>query len=232
MFVLMSELSAAFWAFDRVVRLATRAYFSLHCKRSRLPNCAVAHVREVGTRYISLRIELPLSRLRIQSDTAGSHIGLRVGPGDDIRLTVPRVQLFGEHPFTIMRTGTLSEDRGYLDLMIKKQGGLTRKIARRTDVLASSTGEAPRAGCDNLHVWVEGPFDTVPSLTNAKHAVLVAGGIAITYCWPMFTAAARNAYPALQTCKLIWVIRHPGTFCLAPVCKTSSDSLRHHVRLI
>lgn len=213
MFVLMTELSAAFWAFDRVIRLATRLYFSMHWVEAKGPKCASAHVRAVGSRYMCLRIELPLSRLRFQGPidaTAGLNM-LTIGAGDDIRITVPRVQLVGEHPFTVLRTGKLSDQRGYLDLLVKTYGGLTRKLALRTKALPGG-GEEVRLGGSKVNVLVEGPFGSAPSLVNAEHAVLVAGGIAITYCWPMFTASARGCYPALKTCKLVWIVRHSGMY--------------------
>lgn len=178
-----------------------------------------------------LRIELPLSRLRFQGlvdPSAGLNM-LTIGAGDDIRITVPRVQLIGEHPFTVLRTGKLSDELGYLDLLVKTYSGLTRKLALRTNALPG-TGEELRAGGASVNVLVEGPFGSVPSLDNAEHAVLVAGGIAITYCWPMFTAAARRVSPALQTCKLIWIVRHSGMH-IALFCPVSDADIHPFSRV-
>lgn len=49
--------------------------------------------------------------------------------------------------------------------------------------------------------------------------VLVAGGIAITFCWPLFVAALASTCHAatkgnLTSCKLVWIVRHESTLSL------------------
>ncbi len=106
-----------------------------------------------------------------------------IAAGDDIRITVPRLQWVGEHPFTVFNVGTTAEDatQGFLDLLIKAEAGLTRKIARHT---SSANGEnekdvelaGDRNGKSSVAVLIEGPFGKIPELREATtDLVLVAG---------------------------------------------------------
>ncbi|KAJ9479873.1 Ferric reductase transmembrane component 3 [Pseudozyma hubeiensis] len=220
-FKVMTEIAAAMWAFDRAVRLGVRIWLSFSATRhaastlksgSRLIKCATADICTYGqdAEYSKLRISIPASKLRL--DNKHSLLG-GIAAGDDIRITIPRFQL-GEHPFTVFGVGTHSEDpaQGYIDLLIKTEAGLTRKLARHAGKSSDvELANGQRKG-SNLAVMVEGPFGVVPDVHEASDLVLVAGGIAITFCWPIFVSAFKTrATSDLRSCKLIWIVRKEAT---------------------
>lgn len=228
MFVVLTEIAAAVWAFDRVARLASRIYLSFSSPRmngrgSSLITCATGEIRTYGSnsQYTRLRISVPASKLRLANQPR--LIGGIAG-GDDIRITIPRLQWVGEHPFTVFSVGVQPENptQGFIDLVIKTEAGLTRKLAHHIN--AHTHGEvaekdvelAGRNADDNgkVAVLVEGPFGVIPNIDHATDLVLVAGGIAITYCWPLFVAAVKGsaANKKLKSCKLIWIVREQSKY--------------------
>lgn len=240
----MTELAAAFWAFDRVVRWASRIYLTFSFgsrskvsseKGSCVIKCASAQMRSFSATadYTRLRISVPASKLRFADQPQPLIQG--IAAGDDIRVTIPRLQWVGEHPFTVFATGTLNDEpsQGYIDLLIKTEGGLTRKLAKHA-VRSSKTYNADKdvelAGAPakplEISVLIEGPFGTVPEISQATtELVLVAGGIAITFCWPLFVAAFKSCLtkagkPKLATCKLVWILRNESEYgtCGGIIC--------------
>ncbi|TKY85291.1 hypothetical protein EX895_006371 [Sporisorium graminicola] len=224
LFKVLTEVAAIVWGFDRLVRFANRVWLSFSSPRltktmsekpkSALIECATAQIRSYGKEYSRLRISVPSSKLRF-GDQQGSKVG--IAGGDDIRITIPRLQWVGEHPFTVFSVGRDSDDatKGYIDLLIKTEAGLTRKLAHHADKandveLASADGERSKVA-----VMIEGPFGIKPDVEQATDLVLVAGGIAITFCWPLFVAAVKaGATSRLKSCKLIWIVRHQRTLAV------------------
>lgn len=145
-----------------------------------------------------------------------------IGGGDDIRITIPRLQWVGEHPFTVFAVGTQPDNptQGYIDLLIKTEAGLTRKLAHRLNIedlekaeTKNSEMAADIAKERKVSVMIEGPFGIIPDIQQATDLVLVSGGIAITFCWPLFVAAVRaSAKSKLSSCKLIWIVRNQSKF--------------------
>ncbi|KAJ9480426.1 Ferric/cupric reductase transmembrane component 2 [Pseudozyma hubeiensis] len=237
-FKVMTELAAAFWAFDRVIRWAARMYLSFSFgsrstassrKGAAMIVCASAQIQAYGVDadYTRLRIAIPASKLRFADQPPSLNRG--VAAGDNVRITIPRLQWVGEHPFTVFATGTSKGDpsQGSVDLLIKTGGGLTRKLAHHA-VNSSKTNsedkdiEVNNASADqpSLAVLIEGPFGTAPEIGDSTtELVLAAGGIGITFCWPLFVAAFRSCLGAvnkssLTSCKLVWIVRHEGTLAL------------------
>ncbi|SPO30199.1 related to FRE3 - Ferric reductase, reduces siderophore-bound iron prior to uptake [Ustilago trichophora] len=237
-FKMMTELAAAFWAFDRVVRWVSRVYltFSFESrsnvsseKGSSVIKCASAQIRafSAAADYTRLRISVPASKLRLADQPQPLIQG--IAAGDDIRVTIPRLQWLGEHPFTVFAAGTFDDEpsQGYIDLLIKTEGGLTRKLAKhavRSSKTCKADNDVELAGAPpnplEMSVLIEGPFGTVPEISKGTtDLVLVAGGIAITFCWPLFVAAFKSCLtkagkPKLATCKLVWILRHESTLAL------------------
>lgn len=224
-FKVMTEMSAAIWAFDRLVRFINRLYLSFTCPRLSLQSsstalirCTSAQLQSIGTdaEYTQLRISVPASKLRLshQLPLLGG-----IAAGDDIRITIPRLQWLGEHPFTVFAVGACKQDssQGYIDLLIKAQAGLTRRLADHTLTLNKAGEKDVELDSNNgdnkessVAVLIEGPFGTVPEISDSTtDLVLVAGGIAITFCWPIFVKAfqARVKASKLRSCKLIWIVR-------------------------
>lgn len=250
--IFIIELSAAFWAFDRTVRLLGRVVMSISWRYA--DGSGATRKAELTTysdgAYTRMRIQVPASRLLLstaspsprltsffdlEDDTKPARRRLaspdnsllnlvRIGAGDDIRITIPRLQWVGEHPFSVFAVGRCKSgdpNMGYVDLIIQRQTGLTQKLAALAEKLETSKEEVE--GHDNVHfrrasrskgkrvkVVIDGPFGRSPSLEGARHAVLVAGGIAITFCYPLFVKAARGAFASLESCKLIWIVRDEG----------------------
>ncbi|KAI3484632.1 hypothetical protein L1887_52151 [Cichorium endivia] len=102
----MTEIAAGVWAFDRAVRFASRVFLSFsytsseasHAKKFPSIKCATALVSSLdatSSKYTRLRITLPASRLRLPGQ---SRLPGGIAAGDDIRVTIPRLQWVGEHP--------------------------------------------------------------------------------------------------------------------------------------
>lgn len=219
----MTEIAACVWAFDRLFRWINRIYLSFSSPRlavepsSALIQCASGQIRSFGTtaEYTRLRISVPASKLRLahQPRLMGG-----IAAGDDIRITVPRLQWVGEHPFTVFNVGTVEQDasQGYIDLLIKAESGLTRKIARHASAIKPGNekdvelADSDSGKVTSVAVLIEGPFGRTPEIPESTtDLVLVAGGIAITFCWPIFVAAFKSSAKAgkLRSCKLIWIVR-------------------------
>ncbi|TKY89359.1 hypothetical protein EX895_001890 [Sporisorium graminicola] len=255
-FKVMTELAAIMWAFDRVVRLAVRFYlsFSLASRSDRSAStkkgltvieCAQGQIRAFGinSNYVRLRISVPVNKLRFVDQPRQQSLFGGVGAGDDIRVTIPRLQWVGEHPFTVFAVGLNKEDpsQGYIELLIKAAGGLTRKLANQMITSTATDGQdkdvelaGSPAEPKSLAMLIEGPFGRVPEIhESTTDLVLVAGGIAITFCWPLFVAAFKSSLKAsnaskLATCKLVWIVRQESTLTLL---EEAFDELVKHVQV-
>lgn len=229
-FVVITEISASIWAFDRFARLVSRIYLSFSSPRltssssekgSALVKCATGEISTFGcdSNYTRLRISVPASKLRLANQ---SRLMSGIAAGDDIRITIPRLQWVGEHPFTVFAVGTQPEDptQGYIDLLIKTEAGLTRKLAEhagKSTKNGSEEKDVEMAGASGkkgrVAVLIEGPFGIIPNIQEATDLVLVSGGIAITFCWPLFVAAIHeSAGSKLKSCKVIWIVRNQSKF--------------------
>ncbi|EST10226.1 FAD-binding 8 [Kalmanozyma brasiliensis GHG001] len=251
MFVI--ELTAGFWAFDRAIRLVGRVVMSISWRYADgAGTTRKAELTSYGDgAYIRVRIQVPLSRLRLPpsatTSLTGSWIDLedeskgrggrrvnspsnaslldfaRIGAGDDIRISVPRLQWVGDHPFSVFAVGRCKNGRrgmGFVDLIVQRQSGLTQKLSDLAEELGTPAAHFDGSARDayaqsathqkgkRVRVVVDGPFGRSPSLEGAQHAVLVAGGIAITFCYPLLVKAARGDFGSLETCKLVWIVRN------------------------
>ncbi|SNX82199.1 related to FRE6 - Ferric reductase [Melanopsichium pennsylvanicum] len=250
--ILVIELTAAFWAFDRTLRLLGRAAMSLSWRYADGAGAMrKAELTSYGNgAYTRMRIQVPASRLRLPPNSScfsitanvdledetkrgrgrfsrtlreTSVLGIaRIGAGDDIRITIPKLQWVGEHPFSVFAVGRSKSgnpDMGYLDLIIQRQSGLTQKLSRLAQAFSRPTMTTHPIPSDEylrsmiqpkdkqVKVAIDGPFGKSPTLKGAQHAVLIAGGIGITFCYPLLVKAARGEFSSLETCKLIWIVR-------------------------
>lgn len=156
--------SAAFWAFDRILRLLNRCYQSFRPKEG---GVARASISVLTKEIVRLRITMPASRIvlptKCHSETAPS-VPARIAAGQSIGLTIPCLQWMGDHPFTVMATGMDEEQAGmgYLDLAIKANGGLTKKLAELLHVdLEQEDLENAKVAPPSLAVLVEGPYGSL-----------------------------------------------------------------------
>ncbi|SPO22892.1 related to FRE6 - Ferric reductase [Ustilago trichophora] len=270
--IFVIELTAIFWAFDRTVRLLGRIAMSLSWRYADGAGAMrKAELTSYGNgAYTRMRIQVPVSRLRLPNDASSSSLAsyidfedetkqrlgsisrslgdssllgfAKIGAGDDVRITIPRLQWVGEHPFSVFAVGrckTGNPDMGYIDLVIQRQAGLTQKLSKLADKLSKPTVVSDRGPSDaylqravrqkgkRVKVAIDGPFGRSPSLEGVRHAVLIAGGIAITFCYPLFVKAARGEFSGLETCKLVWIVRNEA---ILDVLRDSLPELLDEVR--
>ncbi|KAL9935553.1 hypothetical protein V8E36_005901 [Tilletia maclaganii] len=218
MFIVLTEISAAAWAFDRTLRAANRIWTS--CRIRKHGYVSTATLTTHGEGLIRLRITLPLSRVQLPGDSLTAHDVIpRIAPGHSVRILVPRVQFFSDHPFTVIGTGKLSEegndDAGYVDLLIRQQQGFTRQLSKLQTLKNNDADvEVNQAVVRQSAVIVEGPYGGLhyEDVHDAGQVLLFAGGVGVAFVLPyMIETALTN--PGVP-CTLVWMIRdiahHPG----------------------
>ncbi|EPQ26726.1 uncharacterized protein PFL1_05705 [Pseudozyma flocculosa PF-1] len=209
LFVIMTEITAAIWAFDRAIRFFNRLITSVQLRRSgrQLVKVASADVEFLANNKVArLRISLPAWRVQdgTQSDVPG--LVPKLAAGYSIMLSVPRLQIVGDHPFSIAKARVIrdpkSEERAaFIDVLVNIQGGMTKKLLS----LAGSKDIEGLALSRSLSVIVDGPYDHQLSLCATDHLLLYAGGIGVTYCLPFLE---QHVYRGkFKTCKLVWMLR-------------------------
>ncbi|KAE8258472.1 hypothetical protein A4X13_0g1660 [Tilletia indica] len=210
-FIVLTEISAALWAFDRVARALNRLYNSFRLRKN---GCiATGTITKHGDDLLRFRIELPLSRIQVpgQKNESGSIVS-RIAPGHSLRILVPRIQFFSDHPFTVLSTGKLSDGdgMGYVDLLIRQQQGFTKHMSKLENVVESIDLESGAVVAKRSAVIVEGPYGELyyDEVRNASHVLLFAGGVGVAYTLPYMieTALSNRNVP----CTMTWMIRDIG----------------------
>ncbi|KAI0867422.1 ferric reductase transmembrane component 5 [Hypoxylon argillaceum] len=123
----------------------------------------------------------------------------RATPGSHCFLWVPGVRAFETHPFTIVSNGP-----GGLELVSQAEDGFTRSLH-----------EMAQAGTWGIRAAADGPYGSVPDLTDYKKIVLIAGGSGVTFTFGLALNAldSHNASVCLeekqqeQEIDLIWAAR-------------------------
>ncbi|CAD6916642.1 unnamed protein product [Tilletia caries] len=227
-YIILTELSAAIWAFDRVARTLNRCYLSLRLRRQGFLSTATvtAHADDL----LRVRIKLPVSRLRLAGEEGGradagsglssGSLVTRIAPGHSVRILVPRIQFFSDHPFTVLGTGGEAEgdndvdDMGYVDLLVRKQKGFTKHLSKLEATTGSVDVESRGQGfVKQSAVIVEGPYGELhyDEVHNASHVLLFAGGVGVAYTLPYMIETAlgnRRNVP----CTMTWMIRDIALF--------------------
>lgn len=135
------EAAFAFWAFDRVVRIAKLVLlsFSASAKSSSAVVEAVAAPLPGeatggggGAEVVKVTIQLP------------GPLASQVKTGSHVYLWIPRLQLFSAHPFTVAKSTFKADQGSTLVVLAKANRGLTKKLYK-------SAGK-------QLSVFVEGPY--------------------------------------------------------------------------
>ena len=153
-FVILAEISAVAWAVDRGLRLVNRfiTSFRFNSKDKPLIKPTRATLTFIGNDVMRMRIALPRSRVRLPHQALSISVTGAIGAGDDIMLTVPRIQLVGDHPFSVMRAGE-AEGETFIELGIKAKAGLTRKLLSYKNTDTESLEKDTELG-----VLIEGPY--------------------------------------------------------------------------
>jgi hypothetical protein len=186
---------------------------------------------------VRLRILIPASRLILANQLpseAAPAINSRITAGQSIGLTIPIIQWVGDHPFTVLATGLtdLNGQMGYLDLAIKANGGLTRKLAERLLSCPETTSISINDHVnDTFSVIIEGPYGdaheevgvnpfrqyvlsssraclVIAQIHTFDSVLLFAGGVGITFIFPHFVRIALHSRSTI--CKLVWMVRELG----------------------
>lgn len=126
----------------------------------------------------------------------------RATPGSHCFLWVPGVRAFETHPFTIVSNGP-----GGLELVSQAEDGFTRSLH-----------EMAQAGTSGIRAAADGPYGSVPDLTDYNKIVLIAGGSGVTFTFGLALNAldSHNASVCLeekqqeQEIDLIWAARRIG----------------------
>ncbi|PWN18295.1 hypothetical protein BCV69DRAFT_80881 [Microstroma glucosiphilum] len=166
-----------------------------------------------------MRIALPADRVYVWGDEPKRKRG-QIVAGHSVRVLIPQVQVWSDHPFTVMRTGRVAANcntaglltEGFLELLIKQEGGFTKELselARQTplDVEAAQVRHITDVG-----VILEGPYGHVYEekiFERYREARLYAGGIGVTFCLPMVSRLVRRQTQGVA-CRLIWSVRDLG----------------------
>lgn len=214
-FTWVVEIAAAIWGLDRLVRWINKAYLSAGTSFSQPLTQAV--VTAHGSDIYRMRVHLGASKVQplIGGQQASLLSRFRLSPinklsaGTSVRLTIPRLQFWSDHPFTVIDAGLVNgaESQGYVDLLIRSADGMTKQLAT---LLQSSDDKTLEAGSGTavdrtMNVVLEGPYGHWHS-SVAKHddVLLFAGGVGITFCLPYFVQVAVQSD---ARCKLVWAIR-------------------------
>lgn len=124
---------------------------------------------------------MPISRIVLPTEChseSSPSVPAKIAAGQSIGLSVPHIQCVGDHPFTVMATGGIPEeaDTGYLDLAIKANEGLTRKLANLLHVSPDAEEHnVGQTGTQSLGVLVEGPYGSL-------HEQVSAMRISVAFC--------------------------------------------------
>lgn len=121
--------------------------------------------------------------------------------GQHIYLSIPRVGLLENHPFTVanlFHAPATKDDQQRLELYIKVRSGFTRRLHR-----ICGTGSPTRT----FRAFLSGPWGNSPSLDRFDSLVVMATGTGISYAMPMLESAV-NMETRIRRLSFVWVIRH------------------------
>ncbi|CAO1633125.1 unnamed protein product [Sympodiomycopsis kandeliae] len=204
-YLVLIYISTAVWAFDRLVRVARRAWVSAHSVAIGKGLMTMATVETMSPDVIKVEVDLPISCLTFLDATSASKpSATKIAPGHSVRLLAPKVEWLSDHPFTVAHTRRSPTDpkMGQMTLWVKAYAGMTRRL-----LVASQASPDPESASHfQTPMVVEGPYGDLHNyLADSEVIVLFAGGIGITFCLPIFTYTAFNC-PEKQ-CKLVWNVK-------------------------
>ncbi|CAO1615514.1 unnamed protein product [Parajaminaea phylloscopi] len=216
-YIVLTELAASLWALDRVMRWLNRIYLSLRASSERALTKAV--VTDYDGVVCRLRVEVPKSRVTAVSERPTSKLWTRfrsawkVQAGTSVRILIPRLQSWSDHPFTVIDADHSDEgsQSGFIDLLIRPQAGMTKALMDKTvNKDESSTAESSsRQRSAEFFVVLEGPYGSKHGHSIIAHddVLLFAGGVGVAFSLPYFAMAALHGTGS--RCKLVWAVREP-----------------------
>jgi ferredoxin-NADP reductase len=121
--------------------------------------------------------------------------------GQHVYLSIPRVGLLENHPFTIANTfqpPASREGKQSLELYIKVHSGFTRRLQKMC--LGENRTRTFKA-------LLSGPWGTPPSLDRFDSLVLMATGTGISFTMAMFDSAVSKE-TRIRRISFVWVIKY------------------------
>ncbi|EJD48534.1 hypothetical protein AURDEDRAFT_112965 [Auricularia subglabra TFB-10046 SS5] len=204
-------VSMAFWAADRLFRLARTIYTTRPWSSE---GSSEASIELLSNDTVRVRMKRPMDW------RAGQHAFL----------TLPGVSStpLEAHPFTIAtipdpprREATRISGPRELSFIIKGRGGFTNRLLTQAQ-FSRGTGR------NIVTAFVDGPYGSPPDLTAYSTAILIAGGSGVSYTISMLEnliQQARKNTSAVKRVAFIWSIRDEdnlgwihGQLCAALAC--------------
>jgi ferredoxin-NADP reductase len=183
-------IAIGFVAFDRISRVVLVLVRNLHIFKGRR---SLGHA--LG--YSATVRQLSDQHLHIVID----NVNFSWKAGQHIYLSIPRVGLLENHPFTIANTfqsPASSDSQQSIELYIKVRSGFTRRLYKMC------SGDNPTR---SFHAFVSGPWGSSPSLDRFDSLVIMATGTGISYAMPILESAV-NRETRIRRLSFVWVIRH------------------------
>jgi predicted ferric reductase len=147
--------------------------------------------------------------------------------GHSVRVLIPQVQAWSDHPFTVVSTGRLTAEgvatgreseplkkEGFLELLIKQEGGFTKELSELARKTSLDVEAAQVRRITDVGVILEGPYGHVSAdrtFDRCQEARLYAGGIGVTFPLPMINRLVRRE-GSQTVCRLIWSVRDLGEY--------------------
>lgn len=183
-------MAVGFVAFDRISRILWVSGRNLHIftrqrLRMKAPGYSVA-VRQLSDHHLHVVIE---------------NVDFSWKAGQHIYLSIPRVGLLENHPFSVSNTfesPTSREGQQSIELYIKVRSGFTRRLHKMC------AGHNPTR---SFHAFLSGPWGASPSLNRFDSLIIMATGTGISYALPMFLSAIAQE-TQIRRLSFSWVIRH------------------------
>ena len=178
--------SIAFYCLDKIVRIIRVLAYSVG-SGMKISTVEVDEMH-LGQRSIILRHKIQLVGIG-----AKNAISLSQNASKFVQLWIPALQPFSSHPFTV---ADIKEDCVYL--YVKKHKGITSTLHDRINKSVERK--------TSHFALFDGFYGDSCSIERYQRSLLVAGGIGITQCLPLFLKAAK----AGKDVELFWVIPERG----------------------
>jgi predicted ferric reductase len=178
--------SIAFYCLDKIVRIIRVVAYSVG------PGLSLSTV-EVDEMHIGQRSIILRHKIHLVGYGAKHANSLSKKASKYVQLWIPTIQPFSSHPFTV---ADIKEDCVYL--YVKKHKGITSTLHDRINKSVERK---------TSHVALfDGFYGDTCSIEHYQKSLLIAGGIGITQCLPLFLRAAK----AGKDVELFWVIPERG----------------------
>ncbi|KAH3687076.1 hypothetical protein WICPIJ_001949 [Wickerhamomyces pijperi] len=190
-------VSLSFWVVQLIYRGITKTFFKPNSYSFKTKK---AMVKLLPNDLFQITIDIDFYTQEFQWE-AGQHIFIRFISG---------LHTLDNHPFSILSLPKLSYGMTQLQLLVKPQGGLTRKIH---NLLLSKELDDSSVSLD---CYIDGPYGGMSRDVLAFDSlVLIAGGSGITGVFTYLEQAVenfRNNSSCLQRVKLAWAINDLQSF--------------------